>query len=159
MDPDAIGITERLLVECPKCKAPMFVVEYEKVEIDHCAQCAGTWFDRGELALLLEDLNPEAVGLLPTQIVALPAADVREEARKCPICRKKMRKVFIGPKHDILIDACPLGDGLWFDDLEAAELAQQIVDTDAVASDRAVVFLGRVFRKREASPKVEGEKA
>jgi Zn-finger nucleic acid-binding protein len=131
----------------PKCKVPMLVVEFEKVEVDHCIQCRGTWFDRGELALLFEDLKPEAHGLLPEQIAALPEAESREEQRKCPICRKSMRKVLVGPAKEVLIDACLSGDGLWFDDAEVADLARQIADSSESVSQKAIEFIGKMFRK------------
>jgi Zn-finger nucleic acid-binding protein len=31
----------------------MIVVEWARVELDHCPRCGGTWFDAGELDLLL----------------------------------------------------------------------------------------------------------
>ncbi len=31
----------------------MIVLELSEVEIDHCVSCGGTWFDAGELELLL----------------------------------------------------------------------------------------------------------
>jgi Zn-finger nucleic acid-binding protein len=135
----------------------MMVVEYEKVEVDHCVQCEGTWFDRGELALLFDDLDASAYGLLPEQIAALTEAATQEKPRKCPICHEKMRKVHVGPLSNILIDVCPQGDGLWFDDMEVAALAQQIIDTGSVASDKAIAFLGKVFLGSEVSEQAEGE--
>lgn len=39
---------------CPVCKEPMVVLELDQVEIDHCINCGGIWFDAGELELLLE---------------------------------------------------------------------------------------------------------
>lgn len=144
-------------MDCPKCKIPMLVVEYDGVEIDHCVQCEGTWFDRGELALLFDELGARAQGLMPEQLDALPEAQTKEEKRRCPICRKKMRKVLIGPEGKVLIDACPRQDGLWFDDTEVAELAQQVIDTGSGVSEKAIEFMGRVFHRTEASEKAEGE--
>ncbi len=41
-------------MNCPVCRDPMVVLEWDRVEIDHCPSCNGTWLDRGELELLLE---------------------------------------------------------------------------------------------------------
>ena len=45
-------------VKCPVCRVPGFVVEYQGVELDICPDCNGTWFDRGELELVLEKGQP-----------------------------------------------------------------------------------------------------
>ncbi len=37
---------------CPVCNKDMLVLEFELVEIDHCAECGGVWLDSGELALI-----------------------------------------------------------------------------------------------------------
>ena len=41
-------------MKCPVCKEIMIVVEHDKVEVDHCTNCQGVWFDAGELELFLE---------------------------------------------------------------------------------------------------------
>ena len=143
---------------CPKCKIPMLVIEYNGVELDYCVECDGTWFDSGELALLFEELGAQAYGLLPEKLAASPNARTREKKRRCPICRQKMRKILVGPRQEILIDACPAGDGLWFDSNEVSDLAQQVIDDNPNVSNKAIEFMGRVFRKSESSASAEGEK-
>jgi len=133
-------------MDCPKCKVPMIVVEHDAVELDHCTQCLGTWFDRDELVLLLEGMGPGARHALPEEIGSMPEARTSEARRRCPICRKKMRKVRLGGEGGVLIDACPRGDGLWFDDAEVAQLAEQIAKRVPEAPGKAVHFMGRVFR-------------
>ncbi len=146
-------------VICPECKAPMMVVEYDEIELDHCVQCEGTWFDRGELMLLFQGIDRDEHGLRPEQIAALPAAETDEVPRRCPVCRRKMRKLLVGPRKNVLIDACPEGDGLWFDSGETVALAQQVADAVAGADREVLRFMGRVFRKREAPGDEEGESA
>jgi Zn-finger nucleic acid-binding protein len=144
-------------MNCPKCKIPMLVVEYDRIELDFCVRCEGTWFDRGELALLFADSETKSYGLQPEQIAALPDAQTDEERRKCPACGKKMRKVLLGPEHRVLIDACPQGDGLWFDDSEVGQLAREIRETGAGLSGRALAFMGRMFQEQEGPEPAEGE--
>ena len=143
-------------MDCPKCKAQMIVVEYEGVELDHCVECGGTWFDRDELGLLFEDVGPAARALLPLGAESLPEAPAHEKRRRCPLCRKKMRKVLVGPAHDILIDVCPRGEGLWFDDAEVAELADEVVAALPDAHGKAIQFMGRVMQGRRPREE-EGE--
>ncbi len=103
-------------MKCPVCKEPTFVVEYNDIELDLCPTCKGTWFDAGELELLLG--GSEAVDLV--------AADSDEKARHCPVCPKTMEKVNIGPERRVIIDACPAGCGLWFDDKELHDLTHDL---------------------------------
>ncbi len=128
----------------------MMVVEYDSVELDHCVRCEGTWFDRGELSLLLEGIDPGRHGLAPEDLDSLPEAETTEHARRCPICRRKMRKLLVGPDRNVLIDACPRADGLWFDSNEVAELAQQVLDAASGPTGQAIKFMGRVFRKQDS---------
>ena len=144
-------------MKCPKCKVSMLVVERDEVELDYCTRCEGLWFDHGELALLFQELGPAAHGLLPQQIAALPAAKTDEPEHRCPICRAKMRKILLGPAREVLIDACPHGDGLWFDREEVALLAREIIEASSEVSAKAVAFLRRVFPERNPSGLTEGE--
>jgi Zn-finger nucleic acid-binding protein len=131
----------------------MLVVEYDGVELDHCAECEGTWFDQGELSLLLAGMESESRFFQPDILAAQPEAETKEKKRKCPICGQKMRKVLVGPEKRILIDTCPKGHGLWFDRREVVDLAQQIIDATPGASGEVFRFMGRVFRRqRPAEP-------
>ena len=134
----------------------MLVVEYEGVELDLCAECDGTWFDRDELQLLFESLGPEAQQLLPKEIESLPERQTQEAKRRCPRCRKKMRKVLIGPAQDILIDVCPLGDGLWFDSREAAQLTREVAQAVPGLAGKAIHFMGQVFQGQQSPAQKEG---
>ena len=100
-------------MKCPVCRTVMFVVEYDGVELDVCQDCRGTWFDRGELDLVLR--GQAALELSPT---------VTDEAdRDCPICSKRMGKMNIGPGGRVLIDVCGRQCGMWFDRGEVRNLA------------------------------------
>jgi len=142
-------------MDCPKCRVPMMVVEFEGVELDYCVRCDGTWFDRDELELLLGGLGPEALHLLPSEVGALPEAATPEARRPCPVCRKKMRKVLVGTKGDVLIDACARGDGLWFDSAEVAQLTEEIAESVPAVPGRAIHFMGRVFQAGTAPDRKE----
>jgi hypothetical protein len=93
----------------------MIVVEHEKIELDYCVNCSGVWFDAGELELLLETMELEGTALSLDNILTSPEAKSAEKKRRCPICGEKMKKATVGHKPEVLIDACPQGDGLWFD--------------------------------------------
>ena len=110
---------------CPACREEMIVVEYNKIELDICAQCDGLWFDADELGLLLETLH------LDLDELGRPAArKTAEAARKCPYCRKKMQKTVLGPGPGVMIDRCSRGHGLWFDGGELDAIVGELQATE-----------------------------
>ncbi len=134
---------------CPTCHNVMIVVEHKKIELDYCTNCSGTWFDSGELELMLEVVGVEGSSLSLTDIFASPEAKTTEKKRRCPICSQKMKKTIIGKEPEVLIDRCPRGDGLWFDGGEVNELITQYVEKSPAESDsqeRILAFLGDTFR-------------
>jgi hypothetical protein len=99
-------------MDCPACKNAMIALELTDVETDYCLACGGIWLDAGELEILLGQPQ-KAAQLLRSFRIDYKCA---EKKRKCPICLKKMQKVFVGSDdHKLLIDKCAKGDGLWFD--------------------------------------------
>ena len=137
-------------MDCPACKGVVVVVEYQRIELDYCTKCYGVWFDAGELALLTERLGLEGGSLTVSEIVALPEKRVAEKARRCPICRKKMKKVTIGSASEVLIDVCTRGHGGWFDGGGGGQGLGQLKDKHAAADKqgRVIDFLGEVFHVR-----------
>jgi len=131
-------------MKCPVDKSDMIVVEYQKIELDHCLQCAGVWFDCGELELLLE-MNASK-GQTCQTIVQKTHTGVAEAKRRCPVCGRKMEKVWIGQKQGILIDSCPVGDGLWFDGGELQQVLTQMENLDQEKSRDVLHFLGETFQ-------------
>ena len=134
---------------CPSCKSDMIVVEYNNIELDHCNDCHGIWFDSTELELLLKSLNLDSQNLLLDDILKSPEAESSEKKQKCPICRKKMKKTTIGEPTSILVDACPQGHGLWFDGGEMAQLLKYLVKKQRVGQDaqqQVMSFLGEAFK-------------
>ena len=136
-------------MKCPTCHNLMIVVEHEKIELDYCASCSGVWFDAGELELLLETTQLEGTSISLDSILDSPEANSAEKRRKCPICGRKMKKATVGHEPEVLIDACPWGDGLWFDRGEVGQLITQLPGKLSQKSDSQesiITFLGEVFR-------------
>lgn len=126
-------------MKCPVCKIDMIVVEHKKIELDYCTRCRGVWFDSGELELLL------SAAKAPHSGVSLSPVDSAEKRRRCPHCGGKMNKVLVGKEPGVLIDACPQGEGLWFDGGEVDCLIGQLSDKAAPVAS----FLGEVFQVRD----------
>ncbi|MCK4343573.1 MAG: zf-TFIIB domain-containing protein [Phycisphaerae bacterium] len=124
---------------CPKCNEPLIVVEFQGVEVDHCLDCRGTWFDAGELELLAE-MAGAAPGRLEEALLA--GEHGATGRRRCPRCNRKMQVLTVG-QPPVEVDRCPSGDGIW---LDAGELAA-IVKSFAEGEDAVVAeFFGDLFR-------------
>ncbi|MBU8871835.1 MAG: zf-TFIIB domain-containing protein [Gemmatimonadales bacterium] len=122
-------------MKCPVCRTVMFVVEYEGVELDVCQDCRGTWFDRGELDLVLGD----------QATLELTPALTAEDDRGCPICSESMGKMNIGPGGRVMIDACPEQCGMWFDRGEVSDLIGDLETGGWELPDSVREFLSRMF--------------
>jgi len=130
-------------MNCPVCKEPMIVLEYEAVEVDYCVGCEGVWLDAGEIELLFGDAAACAAFLT----IGSPADAKGEKPRRCPICRAKMSKEATESDPPILFDHCPRGDGMWFD---KGELTHVIQHGKGLADDGQVSgFLRGMFSESD----------
>ena len=137
---------------CPVCKRDMIVVEYHDIELDYCTSCKGTWFDSGELELLLESKGMEAVKIFLDGIYQSPEVSSSEKKRKCPICSFKMKKTVIGKPPGICIDTCRDEHGLWFDGGEVRQLMKHVAVEHLPEDDsggKVISFLEEVFEAPE----------
>lgn len=133
---------------CPACKHAMIVVEYHRIELDYCPNCQGVWFDSSELDLWLKSAGREDEREFVADILNGPEAKISEASRKCPICREAMKKVGISEEPAVHIDACPRGNGLWFDGGEVDVLLQELERKSGTRRSVAT-FLGEVFQARK----------
>ena len=128
----------------------MIVVEYQKIELDHCPNCKGTWFDAGELELLLGPSRVEARPFIEG-ILASPPSRTAEARRRCPVCGRWMKKGEIGAGHQLLLDGCRNRHGLWFDGGEVGALVRHLSgEHDIARPDEEVIrFLEEVLGKAQ----------
>lgn len=125
-------------MKCPVCKVHLIVVERHKIELDYCISCRGFWFDSGELKLLSETLGINLVKEINATVIDNPT----EPKRICPLCDKKMDKIKIGEKSNVLFDRCPIGQGIWFDGGELSKFANHNKELSNSGSKEIINFLG-----------------
>jgi Zn-finger nucleic acid-binding protein len=133
-------------MRCPIDRLDMIVVEHQSIELDYCLKCRGVWFDSGELDLFVSVLKSQGANLLHHEFLTQKSAKVNEDKRKCPICWRKMDKVWIGTEPKVLIDSCPQGDGLWFDGGELHQVLCQMEPATNTESKGVLSFLGDTFK-------------
>jgi Zn-finger nucleic acid-binding protein len=98
---------------CCECHGPFKVIQIEGVELDFCPECRGFWFDPGELKSMTATDSD------------VPASKLKHRTSryKCPICLAQMTEhVYLEP-HNLLVDCCPDGHGIY---LEEGELERAI---------------------------------
>lgn len=121
------------------------VVEHHHIELDYCLKCTGVWLDAGELDLLIAVLREEGAILSDVDITPQDA-DVEQAKRRCPICGRKMKKVWMGKGQAVLIDSCPQGDGLWFDSGELQKVIHGTEMSGTPPLTGVLPFVGEAFR-------------
>jgi Zn-finger nucleic acid-binding protein len=137
-------------MRCPTCRRDLLVVEWRRIELDHCPACRGTWFDAGELGLLLAGLGGDGDRGIE-ELLRLPPAESREKRVRCPRCDRRMLKVAVSGAPTpagapVVVDVCPAGDGFWFDRGEVGALAAALAARGTCAASRLAEHLGEMFR-------------
>ncbi len=98
-------------MNCPKCRSEIHEMKIEGVDLDFCSGCKGIWFDKDEMAFMVE-LH-----------VDMPELEkVKKNAKKtdydCPRCGSKLEEMKFSKPKDLLVDRCPQCHGIWLDKLE-----------------------------------------
>lgn len=133
-------------MDCPACKTPLMVLEFDGVEVDHCVACGGVWLDASEVELLFGDEEASTAFLHTLD----PGAVEKDRRLRCPISGKPMRKGHIGGGAAVTYDYSP--HGLWFDRGElAAVLRAEALEP---GTERVAAWLRQVFPQttRQESP-------
>lgn len=88
------------------------------LKLDVCPQCAGIWFDSGELGSLLRQQNP-VVESVEEQHRPSELADPPVLTQKlCPVCTQGMMEYRFQYTSDVVLDTCEGCGGIWVEDEE-----------------------------------------
>jgi Zn-finger nucleic acid-binding protein len=117
-------------MNCPKCLSDKIgPFNHEGVEFDFCSSCHGIWSDAGELSNYVETKKDLPSGF-----------DLQKDGTltdlNCPKCpSSKLVEFLYQQGSDVLLDKCPLCQGLWLDSKELGsvqKLAQHIDTKDKI---------------------------
>jgi uncharacterized protein len=122
-------------MNCPRCKIQLKSqtikdIKYS-VEVDTCAECEGSWFDKGELARLDKIVEPTLL-----EIRQIPSKKEQMEKLNCPVCSRIMLKSDHPRDRRVILDYCPVCQGIW---LDKGEL-------DAIQKESWIRTMGIIFR-------------
>jgi Zn-finger nucleic acid-binding protein len=114
---------------CPHCLTPLDVIEFDsepKVRIERCTTCYGTFFNPGELEVLLEAQTNPMVWLDPVQLNQI-ASDFSQDPqiayRKCPMCHERMSHINFAGRSGVIVDRCGT-HGVWLEGSELRRLTE-----------------------------------
>ena len=103
-------------IRCPRDGAELDKVQLEDVTFDRCPRCDGAWFDRGELARIVGDVDIERMAA-----AVAPLAQMSTFA--CPRCAGDCFRTRV---VDVETDACTSCRGVWLDGGELASARRGI---------------------------------
>ncbi|WP_289054712.1 zf-TFIIB domain-containing protein [Carboxylicivirga marina] len=124
-------------MNCPRCKT---VLKADKIkdfkarfEVDYCASCGGTWFDKNELSQIEHVIEPTLL-----EIRKVPTKTKQQEPLCCPCCNnlQYLQKAEHPRDKKVIIDYCPSCKGIW---LDKGELA-------AIQKENWLITIGKIFK-------------
>jgi Zn-finger nucleic acid-binding protein len=107
-------------INCPRCDLALKLVTIKTfgkdVEIDICLKCRGSWYDRGELAVHIDNET------VRNRLTNFP--EVGEDSHiSCPRCDGKMK---LRHENEVEVDFCTSCRGVWLDLGEKDALRYQL---------------------------------
>jgi len=116
---------------CPDCAKPLTAIEFQTdppIAIERCDSCFGSFFNPGEIELLLEHLTNDDALWVDEKRIANLNKDRENEGQstrwaKCPICNERMSPLDFGGESGIILDQCR-AHGFWVENGEFRQIAE-----------------------------------
>ena len=121
-------------MKCPNCQSVLKRLDFKGITLDHCEECDGLWFDRGELERAKNEEDRKLEGFdFPLWSVTEKVTTLRGE-RLCPMCNEKMYVINYADYSDIPVDTCPTCQGIWLDKGEFDKIVSHLEELKKEAS-------------------------
>jgi len=100
------------------------------VDVEHCDNCSGIWFDKGKLERIRRLGGRNAIRALSLEHVDLTQDGRRdwqliwydEQQGECPRCFEVMSRRESDEQPELYLDHCEVCGGVWFDGGEVEDL-------------------------------------
>jgi len=106
--------------KCPNCSVSLTKINLDGVDLDTCPQCAGIYFDTGELQKLKN--KPNAWAEIEAKVMPrgdeIKMLEARPKLKTCPACSNPMMPYKFLYTSEIILDECDGCGGVWVDDNE-----------------------------------------
>ncbi|MCK5706115.1 MAG: zf-TFIIB domain-containing protein [Candidatus Aureabacteria bacterium] len=124
-------------MKCPTCTNDLLKSKLDNFETGFCNACRGMWFDSFTFEEFKEVESPFSV-LLDIDIWKdAKKHKVSPSTKTCPQCTKRLYKTEYSTSG-IILDICPICQGIWFD---RGELEKVISYIDKEISDETISAL------------------
>ena len=110
---------------CPDCEIEMLQKSFFGVLVDTCPNCAGIFFDEGEVNAIRSQGGERAFYELDDLVQPCPfyfAPDEQNTYRKCPNCLACMRRVQYLYTSPVTLDSCDSCGGTFIDNGELQQM-------------------------------------
>lgn len=113
---------------CPTGCGPLISFTFREVDLDHCLNCGGIWFDTEECPKL-EHLPDGVLDSLDDLVTPAAVPTERRDGapRNCPSCGVMLSPYSYHVGQVVTVDRCDLCDGFWADHGEIAAIADSLV--------------------------------
>jgi len=113
-------------MNCPKCNGIFETKLIGDIQVDSCTQCAGLWFEAGELSQARADLDRDVRWLdvdlfKDAELVTI----TKNETRLCPVNRTPLASVHYGPTQ-VVVDVCPDCRGIFMESGEFEKILSEL---------------------------------
>jgi Zn-finger nucleic acid-binding protein len=143
-----------MTLACPACHTLMEPVDYAGLRLDVCPECAGIWFDSGEL-LALSRSAPGAMEKLEAKYQPnIEVLSPEPVLKKCPRDGTALDRHRYDYDSPVKIDSCPRCHGVFVEDQELTGIQSAILDEDRIHLTAAMKARARLAGK--ALPDPEG---
>ncbi|MDP7420786.1 MAG: zf-TFIIB domain-containing protein [bacterium] len=119
-------------MKCPRCSGELKAQELAGIQIDRCATCGGTWFDKGEFDSIKGEAESEEMKNIESSPVDQEFTRKQEGDLTCPKCEVVMDSFSFQYSSGIKLDRCNICDGFWFD---CGEIGAALGYLEAQAND------------------------
>ncbi len=109
---------------CPACRIEMSGVQFLGTFVDVCPNCAGIWFDEGELTALAKEGHQNLTTLDRSFQPSHEVLDIPDMAKRCPRCNLLLQTSNYLYSSPVMIDTCPNCNGVFVEDQELSAIQE-----------------------------------